>query len=60
MTSDADGGGSKVGLQGPSGLWSRLRNLGIDTEVNYTSLCIIVVCLSVCLYSCRAYAWKSD
>ena len=35
--------GSKIGLQGPTGLWKRLKSQGIDPERVWNDICMLVV-----------------
>ncbi len=43
MQAEGDGGGSKIALHGHHGLWARLDKAGINTELLWRNICLVVL-----------------
>jgi tubulin polyglutamylase TTLL5 len=43
MDSEGPGGGSKIPLHGHNGLWERLENSGINVEVLWRNICLVIL-----------------
>jgi len=43
MQAEDDGGGSKIALHGHHGLWKKLEKAGINTELLWRNICMVVL-----------------